>query len=95
MNIKNNIKRFISYFTNKKIFVDRDIDIHNDSNVINKKRINQISPKYKLRENLGNFELYGTIRDNSNKLKYKLIHNETKTIIYVTESMFKLIFERE
>lgn len=95
MNIINNIKRFISYFTDRKIFINRNIDIHNDSNIINKDRINEISPKYKLRENMGSFELYGTIRDNSNKIKYKLIHSETKTIIHVTENMFKLIFERE
>lgn len=95
MNVKNNIKRFVSYLTNRKIFINKEIDIHNDSNIINKDRINEISPKYKLRENMGSFELYGTIRDNSKKIKYKLIHSKTKTIIHVTENMFKLIFERE
>lgn len=95
MEVINKFKRFISLFTDKKIFINRDIDIHNNSSIINKERVNSLSPKYKLQENVGSFELYGTIRDKSNIAKYKLIHTETKTTIYVTEKVFRLLFKRE
>lgn len=95
MEVINKFKRFISLFTDKKIFINRDIDIHNNSSIINKERVNTLSPKYKLQENVGSFELYGIIRDKSDRAKYKLIHIETKTTIYVTEKVFRLLFKRE
>lgn len=95
MNITNNIKRFLSYLTDDRIFINRGIDIHNDSSIITNQKKNTLTAKYKLRQNLGSFELYGTIRDSSNVLKYVLLDKENNTKIHVTEKLFKLIFERE
>lgn len=68
MEVINKFKRFISLFTNKKIFINRDIDIHNNSFIINKERVNSLSPKYKLQENVGSLELYGIIKNFIKKL---------------------------
>ena len=95
MNIVDSIKRFVSRFTDKKIFVNRDIDLHNNSSIINKQKKNNYITKYKLRENVGSFELYGTTRDSTDILKYKLIHRESNTTINVTEKLFRLLFQRE
>lgn len=95
MKLVNNIKKFISLFTDRKIFINKDIDLHNNSSIVDKKEKNNFTPKYKLRENIGSFELYGTTRDSFNILKYKLIHKESNTTINVTEKLFRLLFQRE
>ena len=71
--IDNTIK-FISKFTNKKIFVGKEIDIINITPI--KKKIivsKSITPLYKLKDNVGSFELYGTARGFGGITKYKLV----------------------
>lgn len=95
---KDKIMKFISLFTDRKIFVSKEVTIIDTVPIRKNKKINKVSnsitPLYKVKENIGCFELYGTTRTGLGETAYKLIHVETKTNLRLSEKMFNLLFER-
>lgn len=88
-----NALKFISRFTNKKIFVSQEIDIINTTPI---KIIPKcVTPSYKLKNDVGSFELYGTTMGTLGSVKYRLLHKESKTNLVLSEKMFNLLFEKE
>lgn len=94
--MKNVIIKFISKFTNKKIFVGQEVDIINTTPIRRKiQKTNSVTPIYKIREDIGYFELYGTIRSFNGATKYKLVHRKSNTNLVLSEELFNSLFEKE
>ncbi len=95
---KDKMIRFISLFTDRKLFVGKEVTIINTIPIKRNKKIsrvsNSITPIYKVKENVGCFELYGTTRTALGDTAYKLIHVESKTNLKLSEKMFNLLFEK-
>jgi hypothetical protein len=92
------LKKFISKFTDKKIPIgvntsfDSGISSNSLTEAFDYPSVSNNSMKYSLREDIGSFEMIGTVRGSDNSTHYKLRSINTTEVFTISKKMLDLLF---